>query len=72
MRNFKPWTKLIEDYATEFFSGAIQCNMGENIKSLEVREKLSPQDVFKARTEKVDTKKKADEKQKKTDENNKY
>ena len=73
MRNFKPWTKLIEDYATEFFSDAILCIMGESIENLELREKHAMgKDVFKARTEEDDTKKKADEKKKKADENNKY
>ena len=77
VRNCKPWTKLVNNFVNTFFAKALLCEMGESLEKLEGREKQAMgKDVFKARAKEADTTKnagkKANEKKKRADENNKY
>ena len=59
-----PYKKLIEKYATEFFSSSVLCTKGESIDALEGRKECHMEaDIFDVRA-----KEKANEKKKKKEE----
>ena len=61
-----PYKKLIEKYATEFFSSSVLCKMGESIDTLEDRKECHMEaDIFVVRAKEANekkSKKKAEEK----------
>ena len=58
-----PYKKLIEKYATEFFSSSVLCTMGESIDALEGRKECHmEEDIFVVRAKEANEKKKAEEK----------
>ena len=58
-----PYKKLIEKYATEFFSSSVLCTMGESIDALEGRKECHMEaDIFVVRAKEANEKKKVEEK----------